>query len=87
MFGDRLAEVWLFGSRALGTHRPDSDVDLLAVLTEEGPIGSELDRLCSVAQSVWRSHRVHINGHPTTIEDIASNDDSFTTSSGGKDGG
>ena len=77
VFGDRLAQVWLFGSRALGTHRPDSDVDLLAVLTEEGPIGSELDLLCSVAESIRRSYGVHIDGHPTTIKDIASNDDSF----------
>ena len=29
-------EVWLFGSRAKGTHRPDSDVDLGIILTEGG---------------------------------------------------
>ncbi len=27
-------EVWLFGSRARGDHRPDSDLDLLAVLPD-----------------------------------------------------
>ena len=52
VFGERLAQVWLFGSRALGTHRPDSDVDLLAVLHEEGPIGSELDLLYSIAEPI-----------------------------------
>jgi hypothetical protein len=33
-------EVWLFGSRARGDHRPDSDLDLLAVL----PDGLEPER-------------------------------------------
>ena len=27
-------EVWLFGSRARGDHRPDSDIDLLVVLPD-----------------------------------------------------
>jgi uncharacterized protein len=31
-FGDRLLGVYLFGSRARGTHRPDSDVDVAVVL-------------------------------------------------------
>ncbi len=33
-------EIWLFGSRARGDHRPDSDIDLLLVL----PDGLERDR-------------------------------------------
>jgi predicted nucleotidyltransferase len=32
IFGDRLARVVLFGSRARGDARPDSDVDVLLVL-------------------------------------------------------
>ena len=28
-------EVWLFGSRARGDHRPDSDYDVLAVVPDE----------------------------------------------------
>jgi predicted nucleotidyltransferase len=31
-FGDELAAVYLFGSRARGEHRPDSDLDLAVVL-------------------------------------------------------
>lgn len=30
-------EVWLFGSRARGDHREDSDWDLLAVLPDDSP--------------------------------------------------
>jgi predicted nucleotidyltransferase len=35
-FGDRLRGVWLYGSRARGDHRPDSDLDLLVVLDSVG---------------------------------------------------
>jgi uncharacterized protein len=33
-------EIWLFGSRARGDHRPDSDIDLLVVLPDGRPSGS-----------------------------------------------
>lgn len=77
VFGDRLAQVWLFGSRALGTHRPDSDVDLLVVLREEGRIGSELDLLYSVAEPIRLAHGVFIDGHPTTLDRLEAEDDDF----------
>jgi len=77
VFGERLAQVWLFGSRAGATHRPDSDVDLLAVLHEEGPIGSELDLLYSVAEPIRLAHGVYIDGHPTTLEFLETSDDDF----------
>ncbi|HYD68441.1 nucleotidyltransferase domain-containing protein [Azospirillum sp.] len=34
-FGDRLVAVYLFGSRARGDHRPDSDTDVAVFLEEE----------------------------------------------------
>ena len=77
VFGKRLAQVWLFGSRALGTHRPDSDVDLLVVLHEEGLISAELKLLYSVAKPIRLTHRVCIDGHPTTLRELESSDDDF----------
>ena len=35
VYGDRLLEVWMYGSRARGEWRPESDLDLLMVLAEE----------------------------------------------------
>lgn len=32
-------EVWLFGSRARGDHRADSDYDLLALIPDDAPFG------------------------------------------------
>ena len=40
----RPEEIWLFGSRAEGRARPDSDYDLLAVLPDDAP-ESALDLL------------------------------------------
>ena len=77
VFGERLAQVWLFGSRAVGNHRPYSDVDLLAVLHEEGPIGRELDLLYSVAEPIRLAYRVYIDGHPTTLRELETSDDDF----------
>lgn len=38
-------EIWLFGSRAQGTHRPDSDFDLFVVTApEDGDAGFDYDR-------------------------------------------
>src|ERR1043166_4259931 len=38
-------EIWLFGSRAEGTHRPDSDFDLFVVTArEDGDAGFDYDR-------------------------------------------
>lgn len=38
--------VWLFGSRAKGSHRPDSDFDLLVVTRlEDGAMGYDYDRV------------------------------------------
>jgi predicted nucleotidyltransferase len=33
--------IWLFGSRARGDHRPDSDYDLMVVAKENGNFGSD----------------------------------------------
>jgi Predicted nucleotidyltransferases len=45
VFGERLHAVVLFGSEARGDARPDSDIDVLAVLeTLSGDYGDELER-------------------------------------------
>ena len=37
LYGDRAERVVLFGSRARGTHRPESDLDLAVMLEEYEP--------------------------------------------------
>jgi predicted nucleotidyltransferase/DNA-binding HxlR family transcriptional regulator len=43
-FGRRLVDVYLFGSRARGDNRGDSDVDILVVLDEIGSYADDLRR-------------------------------------------
>lgn len=39
-------EIWLFGSRAIGTNKPDSDFDLLVVTRiEDGEAGADYERV------------------------------------------
>ena len=77
VFGTRLAQVWLFGSRAVGEHRPDSDVDLLVVLRTEGNLLTDLNLLHSVAKPLRRTAGVFIDAHPTTLQDVEAGDDDF----------
>ncbi len=47
-YGDNLESVWLYGSRARGDHRPDSDLDVLLVRHSENltdPIEQHRDRV------------------------------------------
>src|SRR5215469_6547401 len=48
MYGDRLARVVLFGSRARGDAREDSDYDIAVFLQPLGDRWQELDRLAAL---------------------------------------
>ena len=45
MYGDRLQRIVLYGSRARGDHRPDSDYDLAVFLDPLDDRWAEIDRL------------------------------------------
>lgn len=45
VYGEQLKEVWMFGSRARGNWRIDSDLDLLVLLSEDGGRRSKRWRL------------------------------------------
>ncbi|MCD6359975.1 MAG: helix-turn-helix domain-containing protein [Armatimonadetes bacterium] len=44
IYGDRLKGVYLYGSRARGDARPDSDVDIAVVLDDFESVTGEIDR-------------------------------------------
>ncbi|HEY3356243.1 MAG TPA: nucleotidyltransferase domain-containing protein [Polyangia bacterium] len=52
-FGERLVAVRLFGSRARGEARPDSDIDVAVVI--RGLSDAELDRAIDLAYEAWWS--------------------------------
>lgn len=48
LYGDRLAHLVLFGSRARGDAAPDSDIDVLVVLNGTVQAGTEIERTGSI---------------------------------------
>ena len=66
-------EVWLFGSRARRTHAPDSDWDLMAVLSDSAP-DHRLD-LAVVWSEVRDLRRLRIEVIPIRRRDFEENRD------------
>ena len=58
-FGDRLISVILFGSRARGEAEPDSDMDILVVLTEVDPITQKTVHY--LAADVWLEYGIFLS--------------------------
>ena len=60
-YGDRLAALYVFGSRARGDHRPDSDLDL-AVILRNAPssLAHAADALLDVTYPIEIDHGLHI---------------------------
>ncbi len=48
VYGDRLERVVLFGSRARGDHRPDSDYDVAVFIREPGSRWDEMGRIALI---------------------------------------
>lgn len=57
-----ITEIWLFGSRARGDHRPDSDVDLAFVLRDERDRTAEGESICM--RQRWKSALTALLGAP-----------------------
>jgi predicted nucleotidyltransferase len=72
LYGDRLRGLYLYGSYARGDFRPDSDVDVLAVL--EGPLkpGLEISRMNEIVAPICLRHDLVISILPATPESFAS---------------
>lgn len=64
IYGDRLVRVILYGSRARGDARPDSDVDVLVVL--RGPIDAyqEIKRLVRLETDLYDQFDLHVAFQP-----------------------
>lgn len=52
---DAVERLYLFGSVARGTQRPDSDIDIFAVLDDEADISATEERLRDIAYDVTLS--------------------------------
>jgi uncharacterized protein len=65
----RLERAILFGSRARGEAKPDSDADLALILHERGNDGKTLGMLSGLAYHVFLDTGIMIQPVPIAIED------------------
>jgi uncharacterized protein len=52
IYGDRLERVVLFGSRARGDAKPDSDYDIAVFIEDAGTFGEESERLAAISTDI-----------------------------------
>ena len=64
LYGDRLERVVLFGSRARGDAREDSDYDVAVFIKDLGPFWDEVDRLVGVETDLLYDTGAVINSMP-----------------------
>jgi predicted nucleotidyltransferase len=64
LYGERLERVVLFGSRARGNAREDSDYDVAVFIKDLGPFWEEVDRLVDVETDLLCDTGVVINSMP-----------------------
>lgn len=63
-YGARLQRVVLFGSRARGDARPDSDYDVAIFLTDMESVGREADRIAEIETDILYDTGAVINALP-----------------------
>jgi uncharacterized protein len=64
VYGDRLERVILYGSRARGDNRPDSDYDIAVFIKDRDALGDELKRLAMVETEILCDTGAVINALP-----------------------
>jgi len=63
-YGDRLRRVVLFGSRARGDARPDSDYDVAVFLKDFSDRWEEADRIAGIASDVMDETGMFVHAMP-----------------------
>jgi uncharacterized protein len=68
LYGDRAERVVLFGSRARGDAREDSDYDIAVFIKRPGRLSDELHRLASVSTDILLDTGAVISAKPFQTE-------------------
>jgi predicted nucleotidyltransferase len=64
VYGDRLERVVLYGSRARGDHRPDSDYDIAVFIKEPGSFYDESGRIAAITTDILEDAGAVISATP-----------------------
>ncbi len=64
LYGERLARVVLFGSRARGDARPDSDYDVAVFLRDQPDYWAEIDRMSDIVTDMLMDEGAVVSAKP-----------------------
>ena len=68
LYGDRIDRVVLFGSRARGDARPDSDYDVAVFIRDPGELWDELGHLAHITTEILNDTGAVISAKPFLAE-------------------
>ena len=71
LYGERLADIILYGSWARGEATDESDIDVLVVLKGEVVPGREIDRMIDIITELNLEYGVLISVHPVSERDYS----------------
>jgi predicted nucleotidyltransferase len=77
LYGDRLVEVLVFGSRARGDHEEDSDLDLLVVLDRVDNRSAERDFMGDVIWQHTYDSGILVSALPVSRDELAKGNTAF----------
>jgi uncharacterized protein len=63
-YGERLERIVLFGSRARGDHKPDSDYDIAVFIYEPGTLWQEIKALGRIARAIEEDTGADVSAKP-----------------------
>lgn len=64
VYGDRLERIVLFGSRARGDHRPDSDYDIAVFIHDSGSLLEEIRKIGEITMQIFDETGADISAKP-----------------------
>lgn len=70
LYGERLVRLVLYGSVARGDARPDSDVDVLVVLSGPFDRTREIERIVEITYDILLDKGIHVSAHPMSEPDF-----------------
>lgn len=77
LYGPRLDRVVLYGSRARGDERPDSDIDLLVVLRGDYQPYAEIRRMGPLRLRLSMKHGVEFSMQPYGVGEVKDTENPF----------
>lgn len=76
-YGARMVDLVLYGSQARGEAGPDSDVDILVLLSDPVEVVSELKGLAPLQMDLLDRHEIMVSIQPYSIEEYRDRESPF----------